>query len=169
MPLSAPLPSPRSSVRVARRVACHAGSTPTNMALPNTSANEAARTGPLSVADCSRGTPSGARAINSGNDHHAIVKPARPPSIARTRLSASTCRTIRPRPAPMAARIASSRERAARRASSRLATLPQAIRQHERHRREEDQQPQPVFADQHRGQWLHVGAALAIEVRMIDR
>ncbi len=127
VPLNAPLPSPRSSVRVVRRVACHAGRTPTNIALPSTIASAAASTGPLNVADRRRGTPSGASAINTGNDHHAIVKPAMPPSTARTRLSASTCRTMRPRPAPMAARIASSRERAARRASSRLATLPQAI------------------------------------------
>ena len=40
----------------------------------------------------------------------------------------SICRTMRPRPAPSAARIAASRPRAAARASSRFAVLAQAIR-----------------------------------------
>ncbi len=126
-PLSAPLPSPRSSVSDARRVACHAGSSPTNIALPRTIAIAAASTGASMVAVSSRGTPSGARLISTGRDHHAIATPVMPPSAARTRLSVSTCLTMRPRPAPIAARIASSRCRAARRASSRFATLPHAI------------------------------------------
>ena len=42
-------------------------------------------------------------------------------------LSVSSCRTIRPRPAPMAARTDISRARAVARASNRLATFAHAI------------------------------------------
>ena len=47
------------------------------------------------------------------------------PVLASTRLSLRTCRTIRRRPAPRAERMANSRERAAARASKRLATFAQ--------------------------------------------
>src|ERR1051325_2012008 len=50
-----------------------------------------------------------------------------PPAAASIRLSARSCLTSRPRPAPSAARSANSRVREAARASSRLATLAQAI------------------------------------------
>ena len=66
VPLNAPLPSPRSSVNDARRVACHAGSRPTMIALASTSAPAAASTLPLSRAVASRGTPSGAMAMSTG-------------------------------------------------------------------------------------------------------
>ena len=51
-----------------------------------------------------------------------------PPSAARTRLSASSRRTIRPRPAPIARRTAISRVRLRARERSRPATLVQATR-----------------------------------------
>ena len=50
-----------------------------------------------------------------------------PPAQASTMLSVSNCRTMRQRPAPSVARVASSRDRDAARASVRLATLTQAI------------------------------------------
>ena len=53
--------------------------------------------------------------------------PPTPPAQASTRLSVSSCRTMRPRPAPSVARIASSRDRDAARASIRFATLTHAI------------------------------------------
>ena len=46
---------------------------------------------------------------------------------ASSTLSTSSCRTIRHRLAPSATRTATSRDRSAARASSRLATLEQAI------------------------------------------
>ena len=52
---------------------------------------------------------------------------AMPPMADSSTLSVSSWRTMRPRPAPMAERMAISRERPVARASSRLATLAQAI------------------------------------------
>ena len=53
--------------------------------------------------------------------------PVTPPSSASTRLSVSSCRTMRPRPAPSAVRTAISRLRTVARASSSEATLTQAM------------------------------------------
>ena len=50
-----------------------------------------------------------------------------PPATASIRPSVASCRTRRQRPAPSAARVASSGSRAAPRASSRLATFNEAI------------------------------------------
>ena len=52
--------------------------------------------------------------------------PRAPPESASTTVSARKCRTMRPRDAPMAVRIATSRRRARPRASSRFATFTQA-------------------------------------------
>ncbi len=57
----------------------------------------------------------------------ATINPAAPAKKASNRLSVINCRTIRPRPAPTAARIAISRVRAVAFASNRVATLAQAI------------------------------------------
>ena len=53
--------------------------------------------------------------------------PASPATTASTRLSVSSCRINRHRPAPTAARTTISRARTDDRASSRLATLAHAI------------------------------------------
>ena len=50
-----------------------------------------------------------------------------PPASDSSTLSVSSCRMRRPRPAPIAARIAISRRRPVARTSSRLATLAQAM------------------------------------------
>ena len=57
----------------------------------------------------------------------ASATPTAPPVRPSSRLSVSSWRTSRPRPAPMAARNASSRSRTDARASSRFATLVHAI------------------------------------------
>ena len=53
--------------------------------------------------------------------------PSTPPIVESTRLSVSSCRITRRRPAPSADRIASSRVRTVARASSKLATFAQHI------------------------------------------
>ena len=53
--------------------------------------------------------------------------PSAPPTTDSTTLSVSSCRTMRPRLAPSAARTASSPVRALARASSRFATLTQQV------------------------------------------
>ena len=57
----------------------------------------------------------------------AAARPAAPPSTPSRMLSARNCRTRRARPAPSAARTATSRVRDCARASSRFATLTHAI------------------------------------------
>ena len=57
----------------------------------------------------------------------ANTTPTTPPAVASSVLSVSSCLISRPRPAPSAARRASSRSRPSIRASVRLATLAQAI------------------------------------------
>ena len=55
-------------------------------------------------------------------------RPSRPPASDNKTLSVSSCRIRRPRPAPIAARMAISRCRMVARASRRFATLAQAMR-----------------------------------------
>ena len=56
-----------------------------------------------------------------------MARPSTPPANESSTLSVRSWRTIRPRPAPIAARIAISRDRTPARASSRLATFAQAM------------------------------------------
>ena len=72
-------------------------------------------------------TPAGMTAGAAARIAAPTPAPMIPPIAARTRLSVSSWRTTRPRPAPRAERIASSRPRAVARASSRLATLAQQM------------------------------------------
>jgi hypothetical protein len=65
---------------------------------------------------------------SSPTSHHATTSPSAPPATPSTTDSVSNWRTSRPRPAPIAERTASSRWRAAPRASNRFATLALAMR-----------------------------------------
>ena len=58
-------------------------------------------------------------------NHRADGRAEHAPNVASTRLSVSSCATMRDRPAPSAERTASSRARTLPRASSRFATLAQ--------------------------------------------
>jgi hypothetical protein len=66
-------------------------------------------------------------ASNARVPHCAITSPIAPPATASSRLSASSCRTTRQRPAPSAARIEISRDRPTARESIRFATFAHAI------------------------------------------
>ena len=55
------------------------------------------------------------------------ASPRMPPASESSTLSVSNCRMIRPRPAPMAVRIAISRLRPVARTSNRFATFAHAI------------------------------------------
>ena len=69
----------------------------------------------------------GPRATRARVHQKATASPAVPPSRPSRRLSVRNCRTSRARPAPSADRTATSRVRDCARASSRFATLTQAI------------------------------------------
>ena len=60
---------------------------------------------------------------SSRTPHHAIITPSAPATAANARLSVINWRTSLPRDAPSAVRTAISLERAAPRASSKLATF----------------------------------------------
>ena len=74
-----------------------------------------------------RGKRAGAASGSSRTSVHASARPAAPPAADSTRLSVRSCRTSRVRLPPSAARIVSSRWRAAPRESSRFAMFAQAI------------------------------------------
>ncbi len=74
------------------------------------------------------GSRSATTARRNPSAHHASNNPQTPPRSDRTTLSASSWRTSLPRPAPSAARTASSRWREVARASSKFATLAHAMR-----------------------------------------
>ena len=75
------------------------------------------------------------------------ASPSTPPSSDSTTLSVSSCRTMRPRPAPIAARIAISRLRTVARTSSRLATFAQAMSRTKVDRAQQHPQRRPHVAD----------------------
>ena len=62
-------------------------------------------------------------------------------------LSVSNCRTIRPRPAPTAARMAISRFRLVARINKRLATFEQAMEQNKADRTEKNPQRRACITD----------------------
>ena len=74
------------------------------------------------------GMSAGMAAVSAESAHCPRMSPATLPRAQRTRLSATSCRTRRPRPAPSAVRIANSRMRVKARDSVRLATLTQAMK-----------------------------------------
>ncbi len=74
-----------------------------------------------------RGKPGGLKPISACTAKKATRMPAAPPTNARRSDSVRSCRMIRARPAPSAARIASSPSRWTLRASSRLVTFTHAI------------------------------------------
>ena len=99
-------------------------STPTSTAAA--AQNATTRASKVTVTDAGR-TPAGITAGAAARIAAPTAAPSTPPTAASTRLSVSNWRTTRPRPAPSAERIASSRDRAVARASSRLATLAQQM------------------------------------------
>ena len=146
---STPRPPSRSPVCTSVRARRSAGASPQSDA-----ADERERR-PRSRAPSDRCAPVRAAARPAGSTRRpptmnqcARSSPAPAAASASTTLSVSSCRTMRHWPAPSAERTAISRARAAPRASSRLATLPQAISSTTPDRREQHEQALPVVADE---------------------
>ncbi len=89
-------------------------------------ANAKSSTRQSSRTSSARGRPPGQIATN-GRSPAASNTPSAPPVSPNTALSVRHWRTNRPRPAPSATRMASSRSRETARASSKLATFTHAI------------------------------------------
>ena len=101
------------------------------------------------------------------------ARPSAPPIAASTRLSVSSWRTIRSRPAPTAVRSAISRLRPSARTSCRLATLAHAISRTRPNRPEQHEEQTAGVADQlladrlgaeDRAVRKHLGEAFSIEL-----
>ena len=110
-----------------RRAAWSAGTMPKSRPVSRDAPRAYAITCRSTAMFASRGRPAGARVCRSSVHHAATSRPAAPPIRPSSRLSVSIWRSSRRRPAPSAARIASSRCLEAARVSSRFATLAQAI------------------------------------------
>ena len=118
-----------------------AGTRPKSRVATRPSPRARASTGPSSRTWSSRGMEAGLAPRIARMAAAAKASPAAHPARPSTRLSVRSWRTIRPRPAPSAARTAISRDRAAPRASSRFATLTQAISSTQSDRPLEHDQP----------------------------
>ena len=111
------------------REAWRAGPSPNAGTVDRPSRVRNAVTRPSTGNSIQKGAPSGAMLSESSRAASvASLRPSTPASPARTALSASNCRTMRPRLAPSETRMPTSRERRAARASSRLAALAHAMR-----------------------------------------
>ena len=107
-------------------VACHAGASPNSTPTRQVIATQKATTRPSMPSSMTLGSSSAGRSDGAAARIAAArAMPSTPPAAASTRLSVSNCVTIRRRPAPSAARTASSRVRTVARASTRLATFAQ--------------------------------------------
>ena len=109
------------------RDACTAGTTPNSRLAATEATSVKASTRPSIPISAARGSPSGASATNAATPQRASTRPAPADTAASSRLSVINCATIRPRPAPSAARTASSLARPVARAISRFATFAHAI------------------------------------------
>jgi hypothetical protein len=117
----------RSASPAGVRAAYIAGATPntTPVSIASTTANDTARqSSAMSLFDWNAGGPNRTRIATSPR---ASGSPVTAPMSASATLSVASCRTIRSRVAPRAVRSATSRARAAPRASNRFATFAQAM------------------------------------------
>ena len=121
----APCPAFRARVRSPRDHA-RAGAVPESRPAAADRPAVNASTTPSRATSARRGMLLGIRAGAARTIAAATAQPTTPPATLRSTLSVSNCRTTRPRPAPSAPRMASSRRRAMPRARSRPATLAQA-------------------------------------------
>ena len=121
-----------------------AGQTPNTIAVTTASAVLNSSTGTfISMTDSAANELVGTQATISARPFHAISTPSAAPATAIASASVNSCRTIRTRAAPSAARTASSCCRCAPRTSSRIETLAQPIEQQRRHRAEQQEEPRP--------------------------
>ena len=112
--------------------ACRAGASPNKRATANAVSAVKASARPSIATLPALGRSAPPRVSRASIAKTARAAPRAPPRTARMTLSARKRLKSRPRPEPRALRIATSRSRAAERASSRLATFAQAMRRTKR-------------------------------------
>ena len=107
--------------------ALRAGANPKTRLVRIAAATANSTAGALIRTVCQRNSWGEPKRMNNSSTQPPIAIPAAPEIAASSRLSVSSCRTIRARPAPSAMRRPISFWRAVARASSRLATFTQPI------------------------------------------
>ena len=129
LPEASGVPRPPSFKAPAKsfRAASKAGASPNKTPTTTDTASVKSRTAGSRPIAAVRSRFAGAMRINSWHPHSAINNPSAPPRTARSRLSVRSCVTIRLRAAPIAPRMANSRDLALPRASNRFAMFAQAI------------------------------------------
>ncbi len=110
------------------RVTCNAGIIPKNKALRRETARLTVKTRASTCRYVPLGTIPDVALVMISSHHRATTKPSVPPQSNRSALSVRSCRIMRAREQPRAARTAISRWRFTPRARSKLATFAQAIR-----------------------------------------
>ena len=110
------------------RSVCSAGAIPKRSPEKSATAAENARTVPFRWMPSARGRSEGANESSAERPSRARTSPATPPSTATMTLSVRSWRTMRARPAPIAARIETSRMRPSPRTRRRFATFAHAMR-----------------------------------------
>ena len=118
-------PAPAIPICKSRPLNRNAGRTPASRAANIVAATAIPRTRASGLMSSSIGSVTAFE--SAGVASNATATPRNPPTTASTAPSIASCRINRPRPAPSAARVASSVIRDAPRASSRLATFTEAI------------------------------------------
>ena len=116
-----------SAALISVRAACHAGQSPNKRVVSVASKKVNAITRQSKPASSNRGAPAGANATRASRPQIAKTRPSPPPIAEIAKLSMSNCRMIWPREAPIAARTANSRARAAPRTARRFAKFAQAM------------------------------------------
>ena len=141
------LPSADTASARRPRVDCQAGARPNRTPTANAVSAHTAATRPSNDNETALGNTPGGTNDGAAASSAAVTPTATTPPIdASTRLSVSSCATTRPRPAPSAARTASSRVRPVAWARSRLATLAQHISNTNPTTPSEQQRRQPDLA-----------------------
>ena len=141
-------PPASSTARSCRRSVCATGARP--KAAPVTTASTALKSSARqsSATAPSRGVSGGRTRVSTVRSGQASRNPAPAPMPASRRCSVRSCRATRRGAPPIAVRMPISRSRVAARDRLRLATLAQAITQHDQCRRRQDPEPRGDPADQ---------------------
>ena len=127
-PIVAPRADSFSAGSKSVREACIAGKNPTARPVPTASPSVKPSAVPSKPSASGRDTKSAMTTAPKATRPAASSVPSKPAASESSRLSPMNWRMRRPRPAPSAIRIAVSRRRLLKRASSRLAMLAQAMR-----------------------------------------
>ena len=151
------------------RDAAMAGTVPKKMPASSESATLNRSTVPSMLTVAARGRSGGATAISARTPHDPSSKPAAPPARDSSKLSASSWRTSRQRPAPSAERHRDLTGACCRTREQQVRDVDAGDQEHEADRAEENQQ-RPLHAFHHRVQQRYGAHRVTVDlVRILAR